>query len=79
MLSSDDGSLDYFVEMLHYQILVARVVIGLPGQAHAQVAEAYGCRVGLQMLTDTRRRLRAARVAGDNLNVIRDCASEGRL
>ena len=28
MLSSDEGSLDYFVEMLHYQILVARVVIG---------------------------------------------------
>ena len=57
--------------------IVARAVIGLPGQAHAQVAEAYGCRIGLQMLADPQRRLRAARVAGDNLNVVRYCASGG--
>ena len=49
--------------------MIARVVIGLPEQAHAQVAEAYGCRVGLQMLA----------VAGGNLIVVRYYASEGRI
>ena len=44
--------------------IITRVVIGLPGQAHAQVAEAYGCRIGPQMLADTRCRLRVARIAG---------------
>ena len=47
--------------------MAARAVIGLPGEAHAQVAEACGCRVGLQMVMDTQSRLRAARVAGGNL------------
>ena len=59
--------------------MIARAVIGLPGEAHAQVAEAYGCRVGLRMLMGTQCRIRAARVAGDNLNVVRYCASEGRI
>ena len=45
----------------------ARAVIGLPEQAHAQVAEAYGCMVGMQMLMGTRCRIRAARIAGDNV------------
>ena len=58
---------------------MARAAIGLPGQAHAQVAEAYGCMIRLQMLADTRCHLRAARAAGDNLNVACYCASEGRL
>ena len=59
--------------------LVGRAVIGLPGEAHAQVAKAYGCKVGLRMLMDMQCGTRAARVAGDNLNVVRDCASEGRI
>ena len=59
--------------------MIARAVIGLPEQAHAQVAEAYGCRVGFQMLADTRCRVRAARGAGDNLNGVRYCASDGRI
>ena len=57
--------------------MVGRAVIGLPGEAHAQVAEAYGCRVGLGMPVDMRCGTRAARVAGDNLNVVRSRASEG--
>ena len=59
--------------------MVARAVSGLPGEAHAQVAEAYGCRVGLRMIMDTQCRVRTAEVAGDNLNVVRCCAVEGRL
>ena len=31
------------------------------------------------MIMDTQRRVRAARVAGDNLNVVRYCASDGRI
>ena len=34
-------------------VMIARAVIGLPGEAHAQVAGAYGCKVGLRMLMDT--------------------------
>ena len=60
-------------------VMMRRAVIGLPGEAHAQVAEAYGCRAGLRMLLDIRCEVRAARVAGDNLNVVRYCASEGRI
>ena len=59
--------------------VIARAVIGLPGQAHAQIAETYGCRKGLKMPADTQCRLRAARIAGGNLNVVRYCGSEGRL
>ena len=33
--------------------MIAKAVIGLPGEAHAQVVEAYGRRVGLRMLMDT--------------------------
>ena len=60
-------------------VMIRRTVIGLPGEAHAQVAEAYGCRFGQRMLLDIRCGMRAARVAGDNLNVVRYCASEGRI
>ena len=59
--------------------MVGHAVIGLLGEAHAQVAEAYGCRVGLRMLMVVQCGTRASRVAGDNLNVVRDCASEGRI
>ena len=48
--------------------MIKKAVIG---EAHAQVAEAYGCRVGLKMLLGVRCEIRAARVAGDNLNVVR--------
>ena len=46
--------------------MVARAIIGLPGETHAQVAEAYGCKVGPKMLMDTQCMIRAAKVAGDN-------------
>ena len=59
--------------------MVGRAVIGLLGEAHAQVAEAYGCRVGPRMLMDMQPGTGAARVAGENLNVVRCCASEGRI
>ena len=59
--------------------MIGRAVIGLPEQAHAQVAEAFGCKVGLRMLFDIRCEVRAARVAGDNLNLERYCASEGKI
>ena len=59
-------------------VMIARAVIGLPGKAHAQVAEAYGRRVGLRMLMDMRCGRRAANVSGDNLSVVRYCASESR-
>ena len=58
--------------------VIRRAVIGLPGEAHAQVAEAYGCRIGLKMLLGVQCDIRAARAAGDNLNEVRYCASEGR-
>ena len=50
-------------------VMIRRAIIGLPGEAHAHVAEAYGCRVGLRMLLGIRCGMRAARVAGDHLNV----------
>ena len=59
--------------------MIRRAVIGLPGEARAQVAEAYGRRVGLRLLLDIRSGTRVTRVAGDNFNVVRYCASERRL
>ena len=59
--------------------MTKRAVIGLPGKAHAQVAEAYECRIGLKMILEVQCEIRAARAAGDNLNVVRYCASEGRI
>ena len=60
-------------------VMIKRAVIGLHGESHAQATEAYGCRVGLRLLLDIRSGTRVTRVAGDNFNVVRYCASEGRI
>ena len=60
-------------------VLVARCVIAIPSQGHAQYAEAYACRVALRWITACRTPVRSVRVVGDNLAVMRFCAQYGRL
>ena len=57
----------------------ARATVALPAEEHAQVAEAWGGRVALDLLLRTQADLRLARVIGDNLGVIRYGAGEARL
>jgi len=59
--------------------LVASCVIAIPGCDNAQLAEATGCRAGLGLLTLEDPSYRAARIAGDNLAVIRYGRGTGRF
>ena len=58
--------------------LIASCVIALPGSDNAQFAETSGCRAGLGLLPAADPDLRAARIAGDNLAVVRYGAGTGR-
>ena len=49
----------------------AKAVVAIPWDASAQVAEAHGCRAALRLLQVYAGGERRARVAGDNLAVIR--------
>ena len=59
--------------------MIARAVIGLPGQTHAQVAEAYGCKVGFADAHGIAMWGPGGNDSGGNLNVVRYCAAEGRI
>ena len=59
--------------------ILARARVALPAEEHAQVAEAWGLRLGLLLLRRQRPSDRRARVIGDNLAVVRFGASMGRL
>ena len=58
---------------------IASATVAIPWNAGAQVAEAVGCRAGLDLLGQLHPPYRAARVVGDNLGVIRYCAGTARL
>ena len=53
-------------------------VIALPGSDNAQFAETTGCRAGLGLLPGAEPDVCAARIAGDNLAVVRYGAGTGR-
>ena len=61
------------------RVIRARATAALPAEEHAQVAEAWGLRLGLLLLRRLRPEDRRARIVGDNLAVIRHGASMGRL
>lgn len=58
-----------------------RTAMALPGEKHSPVAEAWGLRVAIDLLCNMRvpRSMRTARIAGDNLAVVRFGASLGKL
>ncbi len=58
---------------------LARALVALPGEVGVTTAEAWGLRSGLQLLCEYGGEFRRARIAGDNVNVVRHGASEGRL
>ena len=58
--------------------ILARVSVALPGTQLAVVAEAWGCRVGLEVMMRHFPALRSCRVIGDNLAGVRYCAGHGR-
>jgi len=58
---------------------VAKVVVALPAVSTAPQAEAHGARGALRFLLDHVAGPRRALVTGDNLGVVRFCASTGRL
>ena len=60
------------------RMVLARASVALPGTQLAVVAEAWGCRVGLDLLLQCQPSLRACRVVGDNLAVVRYGAGHGR-
>ena len=59
--------------------IVARAVVALLGVVHAQTVEAEGCAAALDLLALCGATLRAARVIGDTLAVVRYSAAQGRL
>ena len=60
-------------------VRVARGWAAIPWPAGAQVAEAVGCRLALDMLVALQPPSRAARIVGDNLAVVRYGAGTARL
>ena len=58
---------------------VASIVVALPDVQDSQVAEASGCRAALGGLANVSTDVRAARVVGDNLAVVRYGAGTGRF
>ena len=59
--------------------IVARAVVGHPSVEHAQTAEAVGCAAALDLVAQRGAALRAAKIIGDNLAVVRYGAAQGRL
>ena len=59
--------------------VIAKATVAIPSQHYAAYAEAFGCRTALIWLVARGGYARAARVAGDNLAVVRYCAQVGRL
>ena len=59
--------------------VLARATVALPDVQLPSVAEAWGCRVGLELMMGCDPSLRACRVVGDNLAVVRYCAGHGCL
>ena len=60
---------------------LARRIVSLPGQEHAQIAEAWGLRAGVMFLTNVlpNAQPKSVRIVGDNLAVIKYGNSSGRL
>ena len=58
---------------------IASIVVALPDVSDSQVAEATGCRAALASLANVTTDVRAARVVGDNLAVVRYGAGTGRF
>ena len=58
---------------------LATTVVAMHWDANAQVAEAVGCRVAVELLSQLRTHTRTARVVGDNLAVVRHGAGTARL
>ena len=59
--------------------IVARAMVALPGEAFAQVAEAWGAKLALGLLSTMSTDERRARIIGDNLAVVRYGAERGAL
>ena len=62
-----------------HRTILAHTEVALPGEEHAQVAEAWGCHAALHLLLHLRPVHRQARVSGDNLAVVRYGAGMARL
>ena len=60
-------------------IQIASIVVALPDVHDSQIAEATGCRAALAGLARLDTEVRAARVVGDNLAVVRYGAGTGRF
>jgi len=58
---------------------IAKVVVALPQLSTSMQAEAHGARAAMRFLLDHVDGPRTALVTGDNLGVVRFCASTGRL
>ena len=58
---------------------IARVLVAMPGEQHAQIAEARAAAAGLDLLLSQTPACRQAALAGDNLAVVRYCCGYGRL
>ena len=59
--------------------VIARALVALPGEPHAQVAEAWGAKLAVDLLTAHAPGDRRAQVIGDNLAVVRYGAERGAL
>ena len=59
--------------------VLARALVALPGEPHAQVAEAWGGKLSTDLLTTLAPADRRAHVIGDNLAVVRYGAERGAL
>ena len=57
--------------------VIAVCVVALPGEEHAQIAEAWGCRAGLFLLRTAAQHSGTATITGDNLMVVRRGAAQG--
>ena len=60
-------------------VRLAEASIALPLVPHAQEGEAWGARAALALLVGAPSGPRRARICGDNLGVVRFCATTGRL
>ena len=60
-------------------VQIASIVVALPDVQDSQIAEASGCRAALAGLANIDTNVRAARVVGDNLAVVRYGAGTGRF
>ena len=58
---------------------IASIVVALPDVSDSQIAEATACRAALACLANVTTDIRAARVVGDNLAVVRYGAGTGRF